>query len=378
MTSVDELRAALAALSLLAPLPAAASAIDLHVHLLMDESVPLLFRGRPSAAPPQARGRLDRWRNQIGLRDLESADVRLLVAALYAPAVLSQLRGGYHRSLLRQIDAVEKWAAQDPRISIVRTPEEAEAVLRAKDWRLGVILSAEGAGGADTLERLDRLWERGLRMLTIAHFVDTRWGGAAQVSYWPRPSCAPGGAPDPRRNPTGLVEPALAEHAVAKGLLLDLTHSSDRAVLELAGRHPGLPLLFTHQAARELTPCERTISPELLREVRRSRGMVGVTLASHYVGEDLASFLAHAQALSRHASPDALALGTDYNGTITRVEGAAGSEGYARALEALEGAGIPARRSAQAFVALWKRALDYGRAAAARTAGNDSRSAQAD
>lgn len=353
---------ALASALLLAPPPVRAAAVDLHVHLLMDASVPGVFRGRPGAGR-RAKDRRDRFANQVQLEDLESANVRLVAAALYSPAVLSTLRGGHARSLLKQIEKIEAWAAKDPRVSIVRSPEEAEAVLGSKEWRLGVILAAEGAGGADTPERLDRLWDKGLRMLTITHFVDTAWGGTADVDYWPKSSCVPDGKDDGRRNKNGLSKAgeALVDHAVAKGLLLDLTHSSDKTVLDLAKRHPELPLLFSHQYAREYTPCERAISPELLREVKRSRGMVGLTVAANYLGEDMSALLKHAKALAREAGPEALALGSDFNGTITRVEGVPDSTGYTTVLKELRSAGIPADRSAEAFVDMWKRSLSGAR-----------------
>lgn len=328
---------ALAAACLLAPSPARASAIDLHLHLPMIE-------------------------DQVKLKDLEAADMRLVVVPLYATPVLSQLRGGYAKALLRQISQVERWAAKDPRVALVRTPDEAEAVLRSKDWRLGLVLAVEGAGGADTPERLDRLWDRGVRLITIAHFVDTRWGGAAAGRYWPFPTCVPGGKDAGRRNPKGLSKEgeALVAYAVRKGMILDLTHASDRTALDLAARHPGLPLMFSHQAARELTPCERTISPELLREVKRSGGMVGLALAANYAGADRASLRKHAAALAREAGPEAVAVGSDFNGVIGLIDGVPGPSAYDAVLKELAAAGIPAAAGAESFVNFWRRTLAAG------------------
>lgn len=322
---------------LIAPSAAGASAIDLHLHLPMIEE-------------------------QVKLKDLEAADMRLVVVPLYATPVLSQLRGGYAKALFRQIAQVERWAAKDKRVALVRTPDEAEAVLESKDWRLGVILAVEGAGGADTPERLDRLWDRGVRLLTIAHFVDTRWGGAAAGRYWPFPTCVPGGKDAGRRNPKGLSKEggALVDHAVRKGLILDLTHASDRTALDLAARHPKLPILFTHQAARELTPCERTISPELLREVRRSGGMVGLALAANYAGPDRASLMRHVAILAREAGPEAVAIGSDFNGVIGLIDGVPGPSAYGAVLKELSGAGIPATAGAESFVRFWRRTLSAG------------------
>lgn len=326
-----------AAACLLAPSAASASAIDLHLHLPMIE-------------------------DQVKLEDLEAADMRLLAVPLYATPVLSQVRGGYAKALLRQISQVERWAAKDPRVALVRTPDEAEAVLKSKEWRLGVILAVEGAGGADTPERLDRLWDRGVRLLTIAHFVDTRWGGAAAGRYWPFPTCVPGGKDAGRRNPKGLSKEGerLVDYAVKKGLILDLTHASDRTALDLAARHAKLPLMFSHQAARELTPCERTISPELLREVKRSGGMVGLALAANYAGADRAALMKHAALLAREAGPEAVAIGSDFNGVIGLIDGVPGPSAYGSVLQELSAAGIPATDGAESFVRFWRRTLAAG------------------
>lgn len=342
----------------LLPSRALGAAADLHVHLLMGGSVPLFFATPPSSEPVKV-DRHERLKNQVSLKDLEAANVRLVAATLYSPAVYAWRFGGHHRHLLKQIASLEAWAVQDPRITVVKSPEDLEAVLRSKDWRLGILIAAEGAGGADTTERLDRLHERGLRLLTITHFTDTAWGGTADVHYWPKPSCVPDGEVDFSLSASGLSKTGetLLAHAVNKGVMVDFTHSSDKTVRDAARRFPDMPLLFTHEAYRGYTPCERTISAELLKEVKRSRGLVGLTVAADYVGEDMAALLRHARALAEHAGPERVALGTDFNGTIRRVEGVPDSSGLPLLLKELRSAGIPADRGAEAFLDVWKRSL---------------------
>jgi len=62
-----------------------------------------------------------------------------------------------------------------------------------------------------------------------------------------------------------------------------------------------------------------------------------------------------------HVSPATRdrALAEDW---FRRFEGAADSSGYARVLKGLSEAGIPADRSAEAFVAFWRRTQAYGKA----------------
>lgn len=359
----------LAALLLLSPSPAAAAAIDLHVHLRMDASLPGLFQGYPTELLSPVKERTSIFKNQVSLTDMEKANVRLVMSSLYAAPVLSWAQGGHFAALNRQIDILEDWLSQHPQVSLVRTPAEAEAILKSKEWRLGIILAVEGTYGVDTPERLEKLMARGLRMAAVTHFIDGPWAGAAAVRYFPFPDCKPGGKDPGKRNPKGLLPKGrqLADLAVSKGLILDLTHSSDRTVGDVAERFPGLPLMFSHQAAREYTPCERTLSPELLRLVKKTDGLVGLTFVANYTGDKLEDLARHAAALAREAGPQRIALGSDYNGMAPRVEGAATSAGYSVVLEALRKEKVPAHLSAETFVAFWKRTLDYPSAARSKS-----------
>jgi membrane dipeptidase len=323
----------------------------------MDAAVPGIFRGEPGEAPVGLDDRKALFRNQVSLQDLRAANVRIVVAALYAPIVISQLQGGYFKALLRQARAVEDWAGRHKDVRLVRSPDEAEAVLKSKDYGLGIVLAVEGGHGINSVGRLNTLWEKGVRLITIAHFSDSPWAGSAAVRYGPIGNCHPGGK-DPGRNPRGLtlLGERLVDAALERGILIDLTHSSDKTVEDVARLHPDLPILFTHQGAREITPCERMIGAEELRAVKRSRGMVGLTFGSQYIGDKTEDFVRHAQAIARGAGEGALAFGSDYNGFVTRVEGAADSRGYAVLLAALERAGIKSvGSSAEAFVGLWRR-----------------------
>ena len=87
--------------------------------------------------------------------------------------------------------------------------------------------------------------------------------------------------------------------------------------------------------------------------LRRSHGLVGLSLSANYAGKDMASLLRHAVLLSRGAG--ALAIGSDFNGVISTIPGAAGPSDYAAVLKELRSAEIPADHSAEAFVDLWRR-----------------------
>ena len=86
--------------------------------------------------------------------------------------------------------------------------------------------------------------------------------------------------------------------------------------------------------------------------------MAGLALAANYAGRDRASLLRHAAALAREAGPEAVALGSDFNGVIGLIDGVPGPSAYALVLKELAAAGIPATAGAESFVRFWRRTND--------------------
>lgn len=331
---------------------------DLHLHPVMDAGMPLLFRGRPSESPAPCVRESGMLTNQVSFADLRAADVRLTAATLYASPVFSQLRGGYGRELLRQLRIVKAWASASG-LAVVRTPEEAEDLCRAKDHRLGVVLAVEGTHGVVTEKALETLYAEGVRLLTITHLVDSPWAGAARIRYWPFPEGGPGVTVE-KRSALGLTDLGrrLLKRAVQLGMVIDLSHAGDLTIRDVAELLPNLPAVFTHQSVRELSPNERSVSGEALRLVGRTGGIAGVTFNAQFIGPGIQDVVSHAQVIVREAGPEALALGSDFNGFVRRVRGVANSAGYAAVLDALEAAGLKGvRTSAEAFAAVWRRSL---------------------
>lgn len=65
--------------------------------------------------------------------------------------------------------------------------------------------------------------------------------------------------------------------------------------------------------------------------------------------------MGHAAILAREAGPEAVVIGSDFNGLIGRIEGVPDPSGYAAVLKKLGEARVPADRGAEAFVLYWRR-----------------------
>jgi microsomal dipeptidase-like Zn-dependent dipeptidase len=184
------------------------------------------------------------------------------------PAVLDQTEralyiGGKLEAFTRRSDG---------RIRLVRTATELGSVLAARsegrDVR-AVYLGLEGADGTKyRLENLGRLFQAGFRMSELCHYTDTPFAASSSgVSG------------------SGLT--ALGVEAVREmdrlGMLVDLAHASPRTIQDVLGLSSRAPLI-THTGCRSCHHDPKCIPDELLVEVVRRGGVIGLGFVSDYVG----------------------------------------------------------------------------------------------
>ena len=108
------------------------------------------------------------------------------------------------------------------------------------------------------------------------------------------------------------------------GMLLDVSHMSERASLE-AIDHMGRPVVFTHSNARAVHDHYRNVTDEQAKACAASGGLIGVSGSSAYIGpaDDLARGLfRHIDHLVALVGAEHVGLGTDYVAdadAITRI-----------------------------------------------------------
>lgn len=148
--------------------------------------------------------------------------------------------------LNRHIAEWEAWDAAGEDADVDNTPP------------LGFIISSEGADAVLSPDQLQEWWEAGLRVLGITHFGPGRYAGGTGVEL-------------------GLTELgiALLVEMERLGMLLDLTHCSDRAFWQVLERYDG-PVLASHNNCRALVPHQRQLNDEQLRAIFRRDGVIGV------------------------------------------------------------------------------------------------------
>ena len=165
------------------------------------------------------------------------------------------------------------------------------------------LLSIEGGGGlfADSPE-LETLYRAGLRVLGLAWDKNELTASAFD------------------EDDTGLTSAGreLALRASEMGIILDVSHMSDRATEELLALTP-YPVIATHSNFREVTDVKRNLPRELAREIAARGGVVGLNLYPPTLRSDAPATLddicRHVDFALENFGEDVLGFGFDIDGT---------------------------------------------------------------
>ncbi|MFN3193255.1 MAG: dipeptidase [Aureliella sp.] len=147
-------------------------------------------------------------------------------------------------------------------INIIRTAEELAEHSSDPDGQadlpLGCILTMEGADPLLSPETVDEFFESGLRAIGLTHYGDNCYGGGTESTFGLAPDAKP-----------------LLERIHALGMVLDLTHLSDKAFWEALKWFDG-PIHASHQNSKRLADWQRQYSDEQYTEVINRGGVVGI------------------------------------------------------------------------------------------------------
>ncbi len=154
----------------------------------------------------------------------------------------------------------------------------ADAARIAGTGRRAIFLGMENGYplGLD-LDLLDQYFRRGIRYLTLCHALDNDLCAACTAALdgamIPRPE------PDPGLSPFGA---AVVARMNRLGMMVDVSHVSDRTVLDVLERSSA-PVLASHSSARAVADHPRNLPDRQLRAIAAAGGVVQVTFVPEFL-----------------------------------------------------------------------------------------------
>jgi len=212
------------------------------------------------------------------------------------------------------------------RLTLLETRADLREYLARRSKTPGITAGFLGIEGAHALEgeldNLDRLFEVGVRLMGLTHFFDNEVGGSAH-------GVEKGGLTDFGRR--------VVERAQELGVVIDLAHASEPLMDDvLTGTSE--PVLVSHTGVRGTCDNRRNLSDRHIRAVADTGGVVGIGFWPTAVcGSDARAIVRAIRFAVDLVGPDHVALGSDFDGTITAPFDASG---MALVTEALLDAGF--------------------------------------
>lgn len=166
------------------------------------------------------------------------------------------------------------------------------------------------------LKRLEMLYEKGVRLITLTWNHDNCFGLA---NYKDAPFGSKGG---------GLS--AFGKEAVERmnelGMMIDVSHLSDEGFYDVANITKK-PFIASHSNARAFADCSRNMSDDMIRTLAKKGGVMGLNFAPGFLNEQFscrdslaARMAVHAKHIVNVGGEEVFGLGTDLDGTSGNME----------------------------------------------------------
>lgn len=235
-------------------------------------------------------------RNESDARD----NITLLaVLSFWPPRTWSSL---YERAVF-QLDRLRAYAADSELTLILSREDLADLIARRENGKpaIGAVYLIEGAHPLEgDLDKLDALFEQGLRIVGLTHFFDNEIGGSLHGT-------SGDGLTDFGRD--------VVRRANELGLMIDIAHASPQMVEEVLALSER-PVVLSHGGLKSICKTARNYDDNLMRRIADAGGLVGIGYWDAAVCDVSPAGIARS---IRHAIEimgiDHVALGSDYDGS---------------------------------------------------------------
>jgi len=208
----------------------------------------------------------------------------------------------------------------------------------------------EGAVCKGEIEKLKKLYEMGVRMLTLT------WNFPNELGY---PNLNLGeGKPTEETFEHYFFEPDVTGGLTEKGIefvqemerlgmIPDVSHLSDGGFYDVL-KHTKKPFVASHSNAREVCRCVRNLTDDMIRKLAERGGCMGLNFCADFLREvprgeknpgRLEDVITHAKHIVNVGGIEVLGLGSDFDGIDTN-EGLPGAQSMGRLWNALHDGGF--------------------------------------
>lgn len=187
----------------------------------------------------------------------------------------------------QEIDTLYEWVKRNPDdMMLVTNEKELNEALR--NDKLASMIGVEGGHMIEQdLDKLEQLFQRGARYLTLTWNNNTEWATSAEYESGNQEV---EGVVDTTSQKKGLNE--FGEKVVKRmnelGMMIDLSHPGEQTFWDVINTTTK-PVLVSHSNAFALSPAFRNLKDEQIIAVGRNGGVIGLNFYAEFVDPEYAS-----------------------------------------------------------------------------------------
>ena len=180
-----------------------------------------------------------------------------------------------------------------------------------ENGNLSCFLTVEEGGILEgKMERLDKLYEEGIRLITLTWNFENALGYPNLMSKEPNTGLKPFGID-------------VVKRMEDLKMIVDVSHLSDMGFWDVSA-NTKKPFIASHSCCRELCEHPRNLTDEMLRHLGERQGLVGINFCGSFLQDDgkctLDSLTRHLRHIINVGGLDIAALGTDFDGIQCELE----------------------------------------------------------
>ena len=168
----------------------------------------------------------------------------------------------------REIDTLDAWVERNPtKMMLVTNPEQLEEAV--KEHKLGSMIGVEGGHMIeDDLNKLDSLYQRGARYMTLTWNNNTSWATSAEYESGNQEDNKSG-----QKKGLNDFGKQVVKRMNELGMMIDLSHTGEQTFWDAINLSTK-PILVSHSDAYALSPAFRNLKDDQIKAVAKNGGVI--------------------------------------------------------------------------------------------------------
>lgn len=174
----------------------------------------------------------------------------------------------------REIDSVYEWTRRNPdKMMLVKKPEQLQQAIKEK--KLAAMMGVEGGHMIeDKIENLDKLYERGVRYMTLTWNNSTSWATSAADETTKKDSLPHKGLTDFGKQ--------VVKRMNELGMIVDISHVGEQTFWD-AINTTTKPIIASHSCVWNLCPHRRNLKDDQIKAIGKNGGVIHLNFYAGFI-----------------------------------------------------------------------------------------------